>query len=86
MTVPIRIWIPGIVEIETEISTDTANKIACGIAGVAAGMAVMAAGAAVRSSDTVKLGGTIAVGSILGVAAAIGLDQDPPLAAVTTGP
>jgi len=74
--VPIRFKFFG-VEVETEISSEMANKIACGLAGVAAGTAVMAVGFAVGNGEVIKAGGAIAVASVVGTAAAMGLEQGP---------
>jgi hypothetical protein len=77
MGIPIRFKFFG-VEVDTEVSVDTANKIACGIAGVAAGTAVIVAGAAIGNGDVVKVGCGIAVGSALGAGAVIGLGDKQP--------
>ncbi len=75
MVVPIKVELWGM-KFETSIDLETANKIACGLAGTAAGIAVMAAGTALRSNEAVKLGGSIAVTSVLGTVAAVGLDTE----------
>jgi hypothetical protein len=79
MTVPIRFKFWG-VEVDTQISLDTANKIACGLACTVAGTAVMAAGAALGNSEVVKAGGAFALASAVGTAAVVGLCKDPNVA------
>jgi len=44
-------------KVDTEISRETANKIAVGLAGVAAGTVVRAVGAAIGNGDVIKAGG-----------------------------
>ena len=79
MTVPFRLKFFGI-DVDTQVALDTANKIAIGMAGVAAGTAVIAAGAAIGNANVIKVGGGIAAAGALGTVAAIGLKALPPAA------
>lgn len=71
------------IEIDTEVSLETANKIALGAAGVAAGTAVMATGVALGSAKIVEIGGVISLASVTGTAAAVGLGQSSTSAQLT---
>jgi hypothetical protein len=76
MGVPFRINFCGIFEVETMISPETACKVAWGLAGVAGGTAVIAAGAACGNGSIIKLGAGIAAASVLGSGAAVGLEGE----------
>jgi hypothetical protein len=74
VTVPIRLEFFG-VKVQTEICLETANKIACGLAGTAAGLAVIALGAAAGNINVMRLGTGITAASALGAATAAGLGK-----------
>jgi len=74
MNVPLRVKVLGF-ELETTISQETANKIAVGLVGTVASVAVMAVGAACRNPTIVGIGGRMAVASISGAGIAVGVEE-----------